>query len=53
MLHGESAAEILVFSAEDEAILLLICSTEVQVKERGLEPSHGFCLFSLEVLFAF
>lgn len=45
MLHGESAAEILVFSAEDEAILLLICSTEVQVEERGLEHPMGSVYF--------
>lgn len=48
MSHGESAAEILVSSAEDEAVLLR-CST----KERGLELPLGSVCFQYKFYFPY
>lgn len=43
--NAESAAEILVFSAEKEAVLLLRCSIKVKVQETSLEQSMGSVCF--------
>lgn len=52
MSHGESAAEILVLSAKDEAVLLR-CSTKVKVQETGLGHPVGSVCFHYKFYFLY
>lgn len=52
MSHEESAAEILVLSAKDEAVLLK-CSTKVKVQKRGLAHPMGSVCFQYKFYFLY